>query len=91
MTISVGDCGEFTYTIMDLIIKLKELEKFILKIWVNGSELPFKCDNEWDIHFIQESVRVSRGNRIKYVALDSIVAIEIIKNKTLKEEIGEMT
>lgn len=73
--ITIDNDGEFTYTIMDLIVKLSELDKFALKIWTNLSELAYEFDERWSVHFMQESIRFSMNGKHIYVAMDSIVSI----------------
>lgn len=75
--ISVDDDGEFTFTIFDLIKELSKLDMYELDIWTTGTELPFNFDESWDIHFISESIRFRRDNRIKYISLDTIVAFDV--------------
>ena len=83
--ITVDNDGEFTYTIVDLIHQIKDLDKFVLRIWTNNSELSFNLDESYDIHFIQETIRYSKNNRTVYVALDNIVSIVLIKDANLKD------
>jgi hypothetical protein len=82
--ISVDENGEFTFTIADLIKYLSGLEKFVLRIWTNSSELSFNVDESFDIHFISESIKLSKGKRVTYVALDSVVALNVIKDGDLE-------
>ena len=82
--ISVDENGEFTFTIADLIKYLSGLEKFVLRIWTNSSELSFNVDESFDIHFISESIKLSKGKRVTYVALDSVVALNVIENGDLE-------
>jgi hypothetical protein len=82
--ISVDENGEFTFTIADLIKYLSGLDKFVLRIWTNSSELSFNVDKSFDIHFISESIKLSKGKRVTYVALDSVVALNVIKDGDLE-------
>ena len=83
--ISIDEDGEFTYTILDLIKQLVDLDEFVLRIWTNNSELSFNIDNNYDIHFIQETIRYSKDNKVTYIALDSIVSIILLKDTTLED------
>lgn len=78
--ITVDNDSEFSLTIKSVAEELSRLDKFVIKIWVTGSELSFKFNESWDIHFISESIRFSLGDKIKYVAMDSIMAIDIYVN-----------
>lgn len=83
--ISIDDDGEFTYTIFDLIKQMNEVDKFVVMIWTANSELAFKYDDSSDFHFLQESIRVSKDDKVTYVTLDSIVSIILYKNRTMDE------
>ena len=83
--ISIDEDGEFTYTILDLIKQLVDLDEFVLRIWTNNSELSFNIDNNYDIHFIQETIRYSKDNKVTYISLDSIVSIILLKDTTLED------
>lgn len=76
--ISVCDDCEYTVTIADLIETLAGLDKYLLKIWVTGSELPFGFDHEYDLHFLQESIRIQRGNVVEYIFYDLISYVRVI-------------
>lgn len=84
--ISIAEDGEFTYTIFDLIKQMNAVDKFVVKIWSANSELAFMYDNSSDFHFMQESIRVTTGDKVTYITLDSIVSIILYRNKT-KEEV----
>ena len=83
--ISIDNDGEFTYTIFDLIKQMNAVDKFVVKIWIANSELAFKYDDSCDFHFLQESIRVTDGDKVTYITLDSIVSIILYKNKTMDE------
>ena len=83
--ISIDEDGEFTYTILDLIKQLVDLDEFVLRIWTNNSELSFNIDNNYDVHFIQETIRYSKDNKVTYISLDSIVSIILLKDTTLED------
>lgn len=83
--ISIADDGEFTYTIFDLIKQMNAVDKFVVKIWIANSELAFKYDSSCDFHFLQEAIRVTNGDKVTYITLDSILSIILYKNKTIEE------
>ena len=84
--IDIMDKSEFTLTITDLIYELSELDKFVLRIWTNNSELSYDIDESSDITFISESIKFCKDNRVNYVAMDSIVSVILLKN-TSKEDL----
>lgn len=83
--ITYDEKGEFTFTVLDLIKQLVHLDEFVLRIWTNNSELSFNIDDSYDIHFIQETIRYSKDNKVTYIALDSIVSIILLKDTTLED------
>lgn len=66
---------------------MNEVDKFVVKIWSANSELAFIYDESSDFHFLQESIRVSSatGDKVTYIALDSVVSIILYKNVSIKE------
>ena len=83
--ITYDEKGEFTFTVLDLIKQLVHLDEFVLRIWTNNSELSFNIDDSYDIHFIQETIRYSKDNKVTYISLDSIVSIILLKDTTLED------
>ena len=81
--ITIDDDGEFTYTIFDLILQMKDLESFVIKIWTSNSELAFIYDESYDFHFMQESIRVSKKNKMTYITLDTIVSVVLYKDANI--------
>lgn len=84
--ITIDTDGEFTYTIFDLIKQMNEVDKFVIKMWTSNSELAFLYDESSDFHFLQESIRITYGDKVTYITLDSIVSIILYKNKS-KEQV----
>lgn len=87
MNIAVDKDSEFTITLKDFIETLSQYDKFTLKIWVNGSEIPFKYDESADFYFMSEGIRIihhatdSFGNvveMIDYVLYDTIVNMRLV-------------
>ena len=76
--IEIQDDVEFTPTIADLIKTIANLKSYELLIWVNVSEIPFKLDANCNYLFLQESVKVKRGNQICYIFYDMISGINVI-------------
>lgn len=78
-------CDECDYTILiaDLIATLMTYDKdgkpFLLKIWINGTELPFEFECSDYFNFLQEGLRVETKERIIYLFYDIISQIEVLK------------
>lgn len=70
------DC-EYTVTIADLMVTLSKLEKFNLRLWVTGSELPLEYSEKDDFKFLQESLKVVTDSAIEYIYYDIITLVRI--------------
>lgn len=78
MSIEVNDGDEYTVLIADLIKTLAGFDEFILKVWVNGVELPFKYYSKGtDFLFMQDGIRISWENTAEYLFYDTIAYIEV--------------
>ena len=86
MNITIDKDSEFSITMKDFIETLSQQDEFLLKIWVNGSEIPYKYKNDCDFHFISEGIRITRYIKyedlgefktIDYVLYDTIVAMRL--------------
>ena len=76
--ISVDEQSEFTVLVADFIETLAKTDKFLLLVWISGSELPFELDNTCKFYFMQEGFRVIRENVIDYIFYDNIASVRII-------------
>ena len=85
VAITIDDLGDFTYTIFDLIKQMTAVDNFVIKIWTANSELAYLYDDSADFHFMQESIRVTGGDKVTYITLDTIVSIVLYKNKRIGE------
>ena len=79
MSISTAKDCEYTITIADLMTQLSQLEHFTISFWINNYEIPEKFDESWDFLFLQESVKISNDDEIKYVHYDVITFIRVEK------------
>ena len=70
------DC-EYTITIADLMVTLDMLDKFELKIWITGSDLPFEYSEKDDFKFLQESLKIVSDSVVEYVFYDIIQLVRI--------------
>ena len=81
--IEVCDDCDYTVLIADLIATLmtydKDKKPFILKIWINGTELPFEFDCSSHFNFLQEGLRVETNERIVYLFYDILSEVEVLK------------
>ena len=81
--IEVCDDCDYTVLIADLIATLmiydKDEKSFTLKIWINGTELPFEFDCSSHFDFLQEGLRVETNERIVYLFYDILSEVEVLK------------
>ena len=75
--ITVHDDSEFTILIADFIETLAKTERFQLRVWISGSELPIPLDETCIFHFMQEGFRVTIGNKILWIFYDTINSMEL--------------
>lgn len=76
--IAVNDESEFTLIFADFIETLSKTEKFTVKIWTNGSELPHEYDDSFCFYFLSEGVRVMNGEYMDYIFFDTITGMRVI-------------
>ena len=82
------DC-DYTITIADLMVMLSELDEFILKIWISGSEIPFKYSQDDDFKFLQESLKIVSDGFVDYIYYDTITMVRVYYgNRTKNMVIG---
>ena len=75
--ISLCDDCEYTILIADLIETIGNTSKYLLKIWLRGTELSFNYSNEWNFHFMQEGVRIMNGEQIDWIFYDEIAFVRV--------------
>ena len=88
MGISIADENEFTFLIADLIETLSGTGEFILKIWVNNNEIPYKYTHEDNFYFMQEGFRVSSDGVIDWFFYDMISSVRLYYDKIERLAIG---
>lgn len=77
--IKVCDECEYTILIADLIETLAGLDDFLLRIWVNGSEISYDFKSkDKDFEFLQEGLKISDEAMIDYIFYDTIVSVKVI-------------
>ena len=77
MSITLCDDCEFSILVADLIKTINDTSKFLLKIWLRGTELSFNYSDEWDYHFMQEGVRIMNNEQIDWIFYDEIAFVRV--------------
>ena len=77
MSVNLCDDCDFSTLIADIIETIAGTEKFELKIWINGSELPLTTNECCNFYFLQEGVRISAGRQIVWVFYDTINGMKL--------------
>lgn len=68
---------EYSHILEDVINTLLNAEQFIMKVWVDGSEVPFTIDDSNDVEFLKEALKVSRDNETTWILYGIIMAIRV--------------
>ena len=79
--ISIADDNEFTIMIADFIETLAGTGEFILKIWINNSEIPYVYNEKDSFYFMQEGFRVSSKGVIDWFFYDTISTVRLHYDK----------
>ena len=77
MSITLCDDCEFSILVADLIKTINDTPKFLLKIWLRGTELAFNYSDEWNYHFMQEGVRIMNNEQIDWIFYDEIAFVRV--------------
>ena len=77
MSITLCDDCEFSILVADLIKTINDTSKFLLKIWLRGTELSFNYSDEWNYHFMQEGVRIMNNEQIDWIFYDEIAFVRV--------------
>ena len=77
MSITLCDDCEFSILVADLIKTINDISKFLLKIWLRGTELSFDYSDEWNYHFMQEGVRIMNNEQIDWIFYDEIAFVRV--------------
>ena len=77
MSITLCDDCEFSILVADLIKTINDTSKFLLKIWLRGTELSFDYSDEWNYHFMQEGVRIMNNEQIDWIFYDEIAFVRV--------------
>ena len=77
MSITLCEDCEFSILVADLIKTINDTSKFLLKIWLRGTELSFNYSDEWDYHFMQEGVRIMNNEQIDWIFYDEIAFVRV--------------
>ena len=76
---------EYSGVVTDVINTLSRIEEtlnpFVLKIWVDGTEIPFTVTDDDTIEFLQESIKItySNGHKVVWLLYGIIMVLEVIK------------
>lgn len=76
--ITLEEDNEYSVIIADLIETLSATNKFELKIWIRGTEIPYIYYDDCNFHFMQEGVRIMVDNRIDWMFYDEIATVRCI-------------
>ena len=75
--ITVAKDNDFTIIIADFIKILASANRFVLKIWISGSEVPYIFSDEDKFYFMQEGFRVTQKKHTDWFFYDNIVSMRL--------------
>jgi len=86
MTVIAYEDIEYSGIINDVIDSLSNLDKYILRIWVDGTEIPFSVFHDDEIEFLHESVKITSTEgstkTISWILYGIIMSFKVTTNAT---------
>lgn len=75
---------DYSGVIGNVIETLDGLDRYILRIWVDSTEIPFTIFDDDKIEFLQESIKVtsSDGGTITWILYGIIMTLKVTTNAT---------
>lgn len=74
---------EYSGIILDVIETLVHLDKYILQIWVDSTEIPFTVYDCDKIEFLQESIKITGSdNTITWILYGIVMCMKVTSNAT---------
>ena len=84
MTVVYYDNIEYSGIIQNVVETLSEMEKYVLRIWVDGTEVPYLIFGDDEIEFLHESVKITtvedRTRKITWILYGIIMSFEVTTN-----------
>lgn len=77
--ISYDSKCNYSHVISDVISELVASEVYVIQVWVDGSELPFTSDNDGDIVFLKEAMKITHDHTVEWILYGTIRSIKVIK------------
>ena len=70
---------EYSHIMLDFIHTLQENENLCVRIWTDGSEIPFKFSNNDCIEFLKEAIKIEKDGKITWILYGIIMVIQCTK------------
>lgn len=84
MTVISYEDIQYSGIILNVIETLSEMDKFVLRIWVDGTEVPYTIFGDDEIEFLHESVKITtiqdRTKKVTWVLYGIIMSFEVTTN-----------
>ena len=68
---------EYSHILSDVIATLEDAELFMMQVWVDGTEVPFTIDDEDDIEFLKDALKISNNGKTTWILYGIIMAIRV--------------
>ena len=84
MTVISYEDIEYSGIIGDVIKTLSKLDNYILRIWVDGTEIPYRVFDEDTIEFLHESIKITdaESKSITWILYGIIMSFKVVTNVT---------
>lgn len=68
---------EYSHVLLDVIDTLQNAEQFLMQVWVDGTEMPFTIDDDNDVEFLKDALKVSNNGETTWILYGIIMAIRV--------------
>lgn len=84
MSVIAYDDIEYSGIIQNVIETLSELDRYIVRIWVDGTEIPYWVFDDDTIEFLHESIKITKVEKgtktTTWILYGIIMSFEVVTN-----------
>jgi len=78
MTVVAHNDIAYSGVVNDVIETLKDQDQFVLKIWVDSTEIPFTATDDDEVEFLHESIKITTEHRVRWILYGIIMVFEVV-------------
>ena len=71
---------DYSGVVSDVIQHLKSMDVFILKVWIDNTEIPFEGTDDDDIEFLQQAIKITKGKETVWILYGVIRTFKVLGN-----------